>query len=182
MTYKANPQQLLENAQLIHSPEVIDQAVARLSNEITAQLSNSLPIIICVMSGGIVFAGRLLPQLNFPLEIDYIHASRYQNKTVGKAVVWQSLPKLNLIGRTVLIVDDILDEGITLFEIRQKCLELGAVSVMSAVLAEKKLLHTKPIKAEFVGVDVPNAYVFGYGMDVYGWWRNLPAIYAIDQS
>ena len=174
------PQQLLDQASLIHSSQVVEEAIVRLSVEISQVLEDKVPVVICVMGGGVVFAGQLLTQLKFPLELDYVHASRYDNKTVGKTLNWKSLPKLDLTGRTVLLVDDILDEGITLKAIHEKCLELGASQVLSAVLVEKKLDHDKPISAQFVGLEVPNQYVFGYGMDVYGWWRNLSAIYALD--
>ena len=155
-------------------------AINRLGIEITQALATATPVVICVMGGGVVFAGQLLTQLNFPLELDYVHASRYQNKTVGLTLNWQALPKLDLSGRTVLIVDDILDEGITLLAIQEKCLALGAKQVLSAVLVEKTLGHAKPIRADFVGLEVPNRYVFGYGMDAYGWWRNLSSIYALN--
>ena len=127
-----------------------------------------------------VFTGQLLTQLRFPLELDYVHASRYQNKTVGLTIDWTALPKLDLSDRIVLIVDDILDEGITLLAIQEKCLALGAKQVLSAVLVEKTLDHARPINADFVGLSVPNRYVFGYGMDAYGWWRNLSSIYALN--
>ena len=155
-------------------------AINRLGIEITQALATATPVVICVMGGGVVFAGQLLTQLNFPLELDYVHASRYQNKTIGLTLNWQALPKLDLSGRTVLIVDDILDEGITLLAIQKKCLALGAKQVLSAVLVEKTLGHAKPIRADFVGLEVPNRYVFGYGMDAYGWWRNLSSIYALN--
>ena len=174
------PQQLLNQATLIHNAEAVTGAINRLGVEITQALSTATPVVICVMGGGVVFAGQLLTQLNFPLELDYVHASRYQNKTVGLTLDWQALPKLDLSGRTVLIVDDILDEGITLLAIQEKCLALGAKQVLSAVLVEKMLDHTKPIRADFVGLEVPNRYVFGYGMDAYGWWRNLSSIYALN--
>lgn len=174
-----NPQQLLDQAQLIHSTESVEQAIVALGKKVTGILADTCPVVICVMSGGLVFAGQLLTQLNFALELDYVHASRYQNKTVGKTLTWQALPKLDLSNRTVLLVDDILDEGITLLAIKEKCLELGAKRVLCAVLVEKKLDHAKPIAADFVGLEVPDRYVFGYGMDAYGWWRNLPAIYAL---
>lgn len=174
-----NPQSLIDQAQLIHSSEAVQEAISRLSKGISEQLEKACPVVICVMGGGVVFAGQLLTQLKFPLELDYVHASRYQNKTVGNALVWQSLPKQDLNDRVVLLVDDILDEGITLLAIKDKCLSLGAKEVFSAVLVEKKLPHSKPIKADFIGLEVPNQYVFGCGMDAYGWWRNLPAIYAL---
>jgi hypoxanthine phosphoribosyltransferase len=174
------PQQLLDQATLIHSEEAVTTAINRLSAEITQVLATKRPVVICVMGGGVVFAGQLLTRLSFPLELDYVHASRYQNNTVGLTLDWKALPKLDLSGRTVLIVDDILDEGITLLAIQEKCLALGATQVLSAVLVEKTLDHTKPIRADFVGLLVPNRYVFGYGMDAYGWWRNLSSIYALD--
>ena len=173
------PQQLLDSAQLLHSSAVVKAAVARLGDEITLALQDTSPVVICVMSGGLVFAGQLLARLNFPLQVDYVHASRYQNNTVGNSLTWQALPKFDLSNRTVLLLDDILDEGITLLAIKDKCLTLGAKAVLSAVLVEKVLDHSKPMVADFVGLEVPNSYVFGCGMDAYGWWRNLPAIYAL---
>jgi len=180
MLQARNPQLLLAQAQQLHSQAAVETSIARLSQEISTQLAERCPIVICVMGGGIVFAGQLLTQLNFPLEIDYVHASRYANETSGKTLIWKALPKSDLTGRTVLLVDDILDEGITLLEIQEKCLAMGAKEVYCAVLVEKNLNKPKPIQAHFVGLEVPNLYVFGYGMDVYGWWRNLPAIYALN--
>lgn len=174
-----NPAHLLEQSDLIHSAQQVQAAISRLGQQITQVLSDEKPVMICVMGGGVVFAGQLLTQLHFPLELDYVHASRYQNTTVGKALHWQSMPKLDLTNRTVLLIDDILDEGITLKEIQNKCLELGATKVYCAVLVEKTLAHAKPIQADFVGLQVPDRYVFGYGMDAYGWWRNLSAIHAL---
>ena len=174
------PQQLLENATLIHNSPDIAQAITQVANAIHLALVDTTPVVICVMGGGLIFAGQLITQLHFPLEIDYVHASRYQNSTAGKTLTWQALPKLDLTNRTVLLIDDILDEGVTLKAIQEKCLALGASHVYSAVLVEKTLEIEKPIQADFVGLPVPNRYVFGYGMDAYGWWRNLPAIYALN--
>lgn len=173
------PQQLLEQSELVHSSEAIAAAINKLGEEISQVLQNTNPIVLCVVSGGIVFAGQLLTRFNFPMELDYVHASRYRNATVGTTLVWEALPKLSLTNRTVLLVDDILDEGVTLKAIQDKCFELGAVKVLSVVLVEKQLDQVKPISADFVGLEVPNRYVFGFGMDAYGWWRNLPAIYAL---
>lgn len=176
---KNSPNDLLTNAREIFSSTDIDLAIARLSREITEVIENKTPVVICVMGGAVVFAGQLLTKLKFPLELDYVHATRYQNETVGKTIEWISLPKLDLNNRTVLLIDDILDEGVTLQTIKEKCLSLGAKEVYSAVFVEKLIDKPKPIKADFIGLQVPNAYVFGYGMDIYGWWRNLDAIYAM---
>ena len=174
-----HPQQLLDQAELVHPQQVVADAITRLSHEVKAKLADACPVVICVMNGGLVFAGQLLTQLDFALEVDYVHASRYQNNIIGQTLTWQVLPRVDLTDRTVLLLDDILDEGITLNAIREKCLSLGATSVLTAVLVEKKLDHAKPIQADFIGLEVPNRYVFGFGMDAYGWWRNLPAIYAL---
>ena len=176
---KLDPQSLLSQAELIHSGEIIHQAIARLGSEISAVLADTQPLVICVMNGGLLFSGQLFPLFKFPLEIDYIHASRYNGETIGGELFWHATPRHSLVGRTVLLLDDILDEGLTLQAICAECTALGAQHVYTAVLVEKKLNHTKPIRADFVGLEVPDRYVFGFGMDVNGWWRNLPEIYAL---
>lgn len=175
-----NPTHLLAQSEVIHSSSAIEAAICRMGQEITQALGDKMPVVMCVMGGGVVFAGQLLTKLSFPLEFDYIHASRYQNATTGKTISWKAMPKLDLTNRTVLLVDDILDEGITLKEIQQKFIEMGASDVYCAVLVEKVLNREKPIQANFVGLTVPDRYVFGYGMDAYGWWRNLSAIHALN--
>lgn len=134
------------------------------------------------MGGAVVFTGHLLPQLKFPLDFDYIHVSRYDDETRGGMVNWKVAPRENVKDRVVLVVDDILDEGHTMAAIRERILAAGAKSFYCAVLVEKAIGKDKPIRADFVGVTVPNRYVFGCGMDAYGAWRNLPAIYALKTS
>lgn len=150
-----------------------------MAREITAALGSEFPVLLSVMGGAAVFTGQLLPQLAFPLEFGAIEVTRYNNGTQGREIAWRLAPKDNVRGRTVLVVDDILDEGITLAAIRDKLVEMGASRVLSAVFADKDLGRAKPISADFVGVVVPDRYVFGFGMDAYGLWRNLPAIYAL---
>jgi hypoxanthine phosphoribosyltransferase len=176
------PNQHLINSDLIHNQASVDAAISQLARELTHALQNKAPLVLTVMNGGLYFAGQLLPQLNFPLETDYLHASRYNGATAGKEINWLVEPSEQVKGRTVLLLDDILDEGHTLAAIRDKCLALGALEVKIAVLTEKALEHTKPIQADFVGLTLPNRYVFGCGMDVYGWWRNLPEIRALKEA
>jgi len=137
------------------------------------------PLVLAVMGGAVVFAGQLLPRLRFPLEFDYLHVTRYRGKTEGGEIEWRVLPGQNVVDRHVLVLDDILDEGETLAAIRDKLLHMGAARVWSAVLTNKDNRLDKPVQADFVGLVVPNRYVFGCGMDAYGLWRNLPAIYAL---
>lgn len=182
MTQLLSPDHLLQQAELICGADEIDHVLRRLAEEIGGELAQSRPLVLCVMSGAAVFAGQLLPRLKFPLEFDYLHVSRYHNRTQGDQIVWKVPPGGNVQGRTVLILDDILDEGLTLADVREKCLQAGATRVLIAVLTEKNTGRPKPLQADFVGLQVPDRYVFGCGMDVHGWWRNLPAIYALKDS
>ena len=170
---------LLQEADVLCDAETVRKAVERMGREITSAMKDEFPIVLSVMGGAAVFTGQLLPQLVFPLEFGAIEVTRYNNDIQGRDIAWRLAPRDNVRGRTVLVVDDILDEGITLAAIRNKLTDMGARKFYSAVFADKDLQRDKPVQADFVGVKVPNRYVFGYGMDAYGLWRNLPAIYAL---
>ena len=175
-------QQLLDAAECIVPETTVQAALVRLADEIAQALAGEFPLVLPVMGGAIVFAGQLLPKLGFPLEFDYLHVTRYRGQTQGGEMEWRVLPGQNVAGRHVLVLDDILDEGETLAAIRDKLLEMGAARVWTAVLTDKDNGLDKPIRADFVGLKVPNRYVFGCGMDAYGMWRNLPAIYALKDT
>ena len=170
---------LLEEADVVCDSECVQREVARIAREVTAALEGEFPVILSVMGGAAIFTGQLLPQLAFPLEFGAIEVTRYNNDIQGREITWRLPPRDNVRGRTVLVVDDILDQGITLAAIRKTLVDMGALKVLCAVFADKDIGREKPIKADFVGVTVPNRYVFGFGMDAYGLWRNLPAIYAL---
>jgi hypoxanthine phosphoribosyltransferase len=169
----------LENSDQIASAEEVQAAVRRVASEIEQRLAQAYPMVLAVMGGAVVFAGQLLPLLRFPLDYDYIHASRYGSATRGADVDWKVSPPGLVRGRTVLVLDDILDHGETMSAIKKRLLELGAKDFYSAVLVEKKLAMKKPIKADFVGLTIPDRFVFGCGMDAKGYWRNLPDIRAL---
>lgn len=171
--------QLLAESDLVCPAADVEQALDRMAAEITARLADANPLVLSVMTGAVFFAGQLLPRLAFPLECDYIHATRYRNSTQGHGIDWVIEPRTPVAGRTVLLLDDILDEGITLVAIKERLLGQGARECLTAVLADKDLGRAKPIAADFTGVRLPNRYVFGCGMDVKGAWRNLPAVYAV---
>ena len=170
---------LLETAELLYGPQQVREAVDRMAREIAAKLEHEFPVVLAVMGGACIFTGQLLPQLRFPLEFGAIEVTRYNNDILGRDISWRLLPRDNVRDRIVLVVDDILDEGVTLAAIRKKLTEMGAKKVYCAVFADKQIDHEKPAHADFVGVTVPNRYVFGFGMDAYGLWRNLPEIYAL---
>jgi hypoxanthine phosphoribosyltransferase len=172
----------LETADLVCTAAAVAEAVSRMAREITAALAGSFPLVLCVMRGAVIFAGQLLPQLKFPLEFDYLDLTRYGNTTRGGEVSWRVTPGTAVAGRTVLVLDDILDQGHTLAEVRAKLLAAGASRVFYAVLTEKDTGRAKPVRADFVGLRLPDRYVFGCGMDVGGLWRNLPEIYALKED
>lgn len=174
-----DPFEYLKQAEVICSVSDVAEAISLVATKINKDYNNKQPIVLSVMNGALFFAGQLLPQLTFPLALNYVHATRYHGEISGNAIKWLVQPTSAVANRDVLILDDILDEGITLKAIVDQCLLLGAKEVKIAVLAEKKLNQSKPISADYVGLSLPNRYVFGCGMDVHNWWRNLPAIYAL---
>jgi hypoxanthine phosphoribosyltransferase len=165
-------------ADLLYSEQDVEAALDKMAEKINLALADSNPLLLCVMNGGVVAFGKLLTRLTIPLTIDAINASRYQNQTSGGAIEWLLKPETPLKDRTVLIVDDILDEGITLQALYEFCREQGAAAIYSAVLVDKTLDHDKPLTADFIGLNVENRYLFGYGMDYKGYLRNAPGIYA----
>jgi len=169
----------LEQSDLIASAEDVQAAIARVAIEVHARYANRYPVLLAVMGGAVVFAGQLLPRLRFPLDFDYIHATRYGDRTQGRAVDWRVTPGEQVRGRDVLVIDDILDAGQTMSAIRARLLANGAESFACAVLVEKELREAKPVQPDFVGLRVPDRFVFGCGMDARGYWRNLPEIRAL---
>lgn len=172
-------QELLEQSELLYPEEQVQAALRRVAREINAALAGEHPLVLSVMGGAVVFTGQLLPLLGFPLDFDYVHVSRYGDARQGGRMHWKVEPRETVRARTVLVLDDILDEGHTLAALRERVMALGAHRFYSAVFADKRHGREKPIRADFVGMEVPDRFVFGYGMDIEGAWRNLPAIYAL---
>jgi hypoxanthine phosphoribosyltransferase len=160
----------------------VQSALDRMAGEITVRLAGRNPLVVTVMNGGLVFAGQLLPKLPFALEVSYVHVRRYGRETKGGELVWIAGPHESVTGRTVLLLDDILDEGQTLLAIRSRFFELGASEVLLAAFAEKLRKDPPRVAADFTGIRVPDRFVFGFGMDVGGNWRNLPSIRALAET
>jgi hypoxanthine phosphoribosyltransferase len=173
---------LLENARQIVSPDQVQAALRNVAGVLNQRFNDPLapfPLVLGVMGGAVVFTGTLLPQLSFPLEFDYIHVSRYGDGDRGGEVVWKVIPRQSVAGRTIIVVDDILDEGETLAHVKQRLLDMGAAEVILVVFADKEIGKAKPVQADIVGLTIPNEFVVGFGMDVYGYWRNLPGLWSI---
>ena len=175
--------ELMANAEEIVSAETVQAAVRNVADVLNQRFDNdetgAFPLVLGVMGGAVVFTGNLLPQLTFPLEFDYIHVTRYGDTDRGGEVVWKVVPRQSVEGRTIIVVDDILDEGETLAHVKQRLLDMGAAEVILAVFADKELGRSKPVQADIVGLTIPNRFVVGFGMDARGYWRNLPGLWVI---
>jgi hypoxanthine phosphoribosyltransferase len=170
----------LQTAELVHDQAVLSAAICRIGSDISEALAGQSAVFLSIMQGGLVFAGQLATEIKADLEFDYVHATRFRGTTTGGELKWMRRPDTSLRDRIVLLVDDILDEGHTLNAIREWCYAEGAARVLLAVLCEKR--HGRTVAGlcgDFVGVEVPDRYVFGYGMDFHEQGRNLPAIYAL---
>jgi hypoxanthine phosphoribosyltransferase len=182
---KITPQQawqVFQRADCLYSSEAVEAALDRMARDITARLAGTNPLLVCIMTGGVVPFGKLLPRLQFPLEIDYVHATRYGLQLHGGQLQWRVGPSQTPSGRPVLLVDDILDEGATLAGIEARYRDEGAHEVYKAVLVIKERQRALNVPIDFGGVEVPDRYVFGYGMDYKGYLRNAPGIYAEAES
>ncbi|HEX2529972.1 MAG TPA: hypoxanthine-guanine phosphoribosyltransferase [Burkholderiaceae bacterium] len=182
-SHSAQARALLANAELIFDEEAVQAAVDKVARQLNGRFDrpdcNAFPLVLSVMGGAVVFSGQLLTRLNFPLEFDYIHVTRYGSRDRGGKIEWKVEPRADVRGRTIIVLDDILDEGETLAHVKERLLQMGASEVVLAVFADKDIGRSKPVAPDYVGLVLPNKFVVGYGMDAYGYWRNLPAIWAI---
>jgi hypoxanthine phosphoribosyltransferase len=174
---------LLDDAELIFDSDAVQKAVDKVAQQLNQRFKDNAevayPLVLGVMGGAVVFCGQLLTRLDFPLEFDYMHVTRYGSRDQGGKIEWKVIPRSNVEGRTVIVLDDILDEGETLAHVKARLLEMGASDVVLAVFADKDIGKKKPVQADYVGLTLPDKFVVGYGMDAYGYWRNLPGVWAI---
>ncbi len=173
---------IVSDADLLYNEFEVKAALDNMASSIELLLGQRNPLLLCVMNGGMVVTTELMSRLHFPLTVDVINASRYQQDIRGGQIKWLYKPITPLFNRTVLVVDDILDEGITLQAVYDYCRQQGASSIYTAVLVNKNLPYSKPIYADFVGLEITDRYVFGYGMDYKGYCRNLNGIYALKEA
>ncbi|MEQ8953825.1 MAG: hypoxanthine-guanine phosphoribosyltransferase [Gammaproteobacteria bacterium] len=176
----AEIREVRSRARCLYSEREVEAALDTMAEQVSTHLADKNPLLLCIMNGGLIVTGKLATRLDFPLQLDYLHATRYREKTRGAELQWQKHPNHSLAGRHVLVIDDILDEGITLSAISNYCKDQGAAEVLCAVLVEKDIgQRPVSIDADFVGLRAENAYLFGYGMDYKGYLRNAPGIFAV---
>lgn len=177
----ADLKRVLERADCLHDPAAVQEAVSRMAVEINRDFSDRIPLVLVVMNGGLIPAGWLLPKFEFLFELDYLHATRYRGNILGKDLQWRATPHADMQDRPVLLIDDILDEGITLQMIIDECRSRGASAVRTAVLTRKLHDRNNDVTPDYVGLEVEDRYVFGCGMDYKDYFRNLTAIYAVSE-
>ena len=170
---------IFNEAECLFDASQVESALDKMAEAITNDLNLDNPLFIAVLTGAMIPMGHLLTRLNFPLEVDYIHATRYDGDIKGSDLKWIVKPRISLQGRTVVIVDDIYDEGYTLDAIIKYCDEKGASQIKSAVLVEKEHQRGLNFNADYIGLKIPDRYVFGYGMDYKGYLRNTNGIFAV---
>ncbi len=174
---------MLAESEVVCTEDEVAAAFDRMAAEIRTVLKDSNPVVLCVMLGGLIPTARLLARFDFPLELDYVHATRYRGDTRGRELHWRAKPATALAGRDVLVIDDILDEGITLAGVLDYCRKQGATTVRCAVLVNKQHGRKKALeRANFTGLEVDDRYVFGCGMDYRDRFRNLRSIHAVRES
>lgn len=178
-----NLENLLETADCLCSRDDINTALDKMAESITQKLKDARPVILGVMIGALIPMGHLLTRLHFPLEVDYLHATRYRGATRGGDLHWLVEPHVDLKDRTILVVDDVMDGGLTLAAIIDYCKQAGAKAVYSAVMVDKVRVREPGVAFEpdFVGLRVEDRFLFGFGLDYHGYWRNLPEIYAVKE-
>lgn len=172
-----------ENAHCLIDRSAIDEALDSLAEKLNEHMADKCPVVLTVLQGGLIFTGQLLPRLNFTLEQDYVHASRYHGTQSGSELRWHARPRTALQDRDVLLLDDIYDEGKTLYEIARYCRHQEAASVTTAVLLQKN--HTgarSDLLPDFVALEVEDKYVFGFGMDLGQYWRNSNGIFVLPEE
>ena len=173
-------QALIRKSSVIYSEIEIKTVIKNIADQVNQTIQTDDLYVLCVMNGALIFAGQLLPRLEKNIQYSYIHATRYAASLTGGPIHWLVKPPIDIKGKTVLILDDILDEGITLREIAATCLAMKAKAIYTAVLFDKEIAKEKSYSPNFIGLKVPNRFVFGYGLDCKGLGRNLPHLYALD--
>ncbi len=173
-------QALIRKSSVIYSEIEIKTVIKNIADQVNQTIQTDDLYVLCVMNGALIFAGQLLPRLEKNIQYSYIHATRYAASLTGGPIHWLVKPSKDIEGETVLILDDILDEGITLREIAATCLAMKAKAIYTAVLFDKEIVKEKSYIPNFIGLKVPNRFVFGYGLDCKGLGRNLPHLYALN--
>jgi len=169
-----------QSSSVLFEQQEIDSGIAQMASHMAEKIKDKFPIVLCVMNGGLYITGQLMRHWQFPLTLDYVHATRYRLSTLGSDVVWKAYPQNDLKDRHVVIVDDIFDQGYTLEELKKYCIKQGATSITNCFLIRKSHTRKKAdIEADYAALECSDLYIYGNGMDLNGHFRNLKDIYAL---
>jgi hypoxanthine phosphoribosyltransferase len=178
-----DPRELLKRSSVIADRQQVEAAIDRMATAVNDHYGDREITLLIVMTGAVMSAAWLAAKLRMPVQMDFVHATRYAGQTEGGEIEFRVPPRLNIEGHDVLIIDDIYDIGLTLQMIEKYCESRGARTVNSAVLVRK--VHDRETTAkrpEFVGMEVKDKYIFGCGMDAYEHWRHLDEIWALEEG
>ncbi|OMH32742.1 hypoxanthine-guanine phosphoribosyltransferase [Motiliproteus sp. MSK22-1] len=166
-------------ADCLATADQLDQALDSMAQDIKKELADSCPLVLSVMNGGLIPTAQLILKLDFPLELDYLHATRYGDAVEGAELEWKVYPATSIENRTVLVVDDIFDQGHTLEAVCKYLSAKGAKQVLSAVVINK--LHDRKVdfRPDYIGLEIEDRFLYGFGMDYKGYLRNANGIYAV---
>ena len=174
---------MLSESTLLLTNKSILNKIKELGDCISKDYAEQEVVVLCIIKGAMVFCSHLMSHINADVYLDCIDVSRYGSRLEGGELVVKSNPTLNLTNRNLLIVDDMIDQGETLQFVQNYCVNQGAASIKTAVLLQKE--HNRKISTEvpidYCAFTIPDAFVFGFGIDCKGRYRNLPDIYALNQ-
>ena len=167
--------------EILISRDEIAKAVDRLASEIKRDYQGKQPLLIGVLKGSFVFMADLIRQLDLPLELDFIRLSSYgaARESSGKVRVVQGV-KTPIKGRDVLVIEDIVDTGITTSFLFDYLKRKKPASLKLCALTDKPSRRRVPVSIDYLGLSLPDKFVVGYGLDFDQRFRNLPDIYALE--
>ncbi len=168
---------LPDGARCLYDAAAVDAAVDRVAVELAVRLWDARPVVVCLMNGGLAFTADLLRRFYFDLELDYMHLTRYRHTQGGEVRFLRKLDRA-VAGRSVLLVDDVLDEGVTLRTAQDAIAAAAPAELLTAVLVRKNL-GGAGAAADYAALDAPNEFLVGRGMDCDGWFRQLSGIYSL---
>ena len=164
-------------SKVLFSEEQIEARVKELGEAIKRDYEGQPLAVIGVLRGGAVFCADLIRAIDIPLELSFIEASSYKDATTPQGDVWVSYSKdFTAAGKHILIAEDIIDTGHTLKAVKERLLKEGALSVKTCCILNKPSRRQANITADYVGFDIPDEFVVGYGLDYASKYRNLPYI------
>ncbi|MCF6160608.1 MAG: hypothetical protein LKG79_07080 [Furfurilactobacillus sp.] len=161
--------------QIFATPDQIEVMVSAVAKQISEKNKATNPLLIGVMKGAAQWTIAVSQRLSIPSDLDFVSVTSYTGEQQSEPVMLQE-PTISITGRHIILLDEIIDTGNTLFFLKRWLLAQGAKSVEIAVMADKPMTRVAPVHIDYLGLTVPNVWLVGFGMDLNGAYRNLPAI------